>query len=426
MSKFEYPGFTYLPQHSHKPLDKKCHDVAPGIYTFVGYSSSNFSVISSQNGYILVDAGDSLSGTAEALTEISRLVPGTLQAIILTHSHPDHRSGVAAFLEGQGEELPIWGHADFGAEQAGFKGLERISALRGGKHFGAGIPDELYTPNSILPRIPGKGPGPLASPNRFASGEVTAQEIDGVKLELHAVPGETTDHLLVWLPEQKVLFSGDHIYRSFPNLSPIRGSGYRDVARWGAAVRRLLDFGAEAVVFGHNEPVKGEEIHPMLSKYAEAIEYVYKETLKGMDAGLTPDELAASIQLPPHLRGEPYLGEYYGALAWAVRSIFAALLGWFDGNASNIVPLAPLEEAERIAKLAGGVDKLVAAADEAFQDEDYRWAAKLADYLIRLDEEERAKAIKADALEALSKIVLPISAKNYLLRSALDLKSSSS
>lgn len=416
-----YPGFTYPPQHRHMAPERKRNELVPGVYAFVGYSSSNFGVIASEHGYILIDAGDDLNGAAEALREIKNLIPGGVQAVILTHSHPDHRGGAEIFLEGR-RDVPVWGHADFGAEQRAGRGLERVSAERAARQFGAGIPDADYPVNFMLPRFAGGKSGPLLSPNIFVTEDRMPVRIDGVNLELHRIPGESTDHLVVWLPERQVLFSGDHVYRSFPNIYPVRGGVYRDVEQWAKAVRRLMDFRPKAMMFGHNAVPAPDEILPMLSGYAEAIEYVYAETLKGMNQGKTPDELAASLRLPGHLRDQAYLGEFYGAVPWAVRSIYAHKLGWFDGNPTTLVPLTPLEEAERMAALAGGSGQLLRAAQNALAGRDYRWAAKLADYLLQLGETENGKAVKAAALEGLSRDILPVAGKNYLLRSVLDLR----
>lgn len=421
MDKHEYPGFSVLAVHEHAPVERVRTELAPGVYAFAGYSSSNFGVIASENGYILIDSGDDIPGVTAALEEIKMLTPGVLQAVILTHGHPDHRGGGEVFLEGR-KDVPIWGHRDFGAEQKAAGGLENICAFRAGKQFGVGIPDDKYPINFMLPRFPGGKSGPLLSPNRFVSEEKTTLSIDGAKLELHMLPGESADHVVVWLPEQKVLFSGDHIYRAFPNIYPIRGGAYRDVELWVKAVRRLLEFKPRAIMFGHNHVPSADEIAPMLCKYAEAVEYVYAETIKGMNEGKTPDELALSVRLPENLRAEPYLGEFYGAIPWAVRSIYAYKLGWFDGNATNLVPLTPLEEAERMAVMAGGKGQLLQAAQKALEQEDYRWAAKLADYLMQLEETAEVKRLKADALDGISRDLLPVAGKNYLVRSAMDLR----
>jgi uncharacterized sulfatase len=254
----------------------------------------------------------------------------------------------------------------------------------------------------------------------------TVIEVDGITLELSTTVSETADHVLVWMPEKKVLFCGDTAYGSFPNLYPLRGCMYRDVERWAASVRRLLEFDAQALLCGHVLALKGEEVRAMLEPYAEALEFVYAETIRGLNDGVGVDELAASVRLPEHLRDKPFLGEFYGSAAWTVRSIFAAKAGWFDGNPTNIVPLLPREEAERMAALAGGEDRLLEQARLALAEEDFRWAAKLADCLIVLAQNAEAKLIKADALEGISRDILPITGINYLKSCAVELRASAS
>lgn len=65
-------------------------------------------------------------------------------------------------------------------------------------------------------------------------------EIAGIKLELVAVNGETEDALYVWLPETHVLFAGDNVHKSWPNLYAIRGTMYRDIRAWADAVDMML------------------------------------------------------------------------------------------------------------------------------------------------------------------------------------------
>ena len=419
MAGHTLPGFEIPACHRHEPLERRRVALADGAWAFIGYGTSNFGAVATKEGYFLVDTGDSLAGSREAKQEISRLAPGSLRAVILTHSHPDHRAGGGAFLEGEGE-VPVYGHHAFGSEQRDGKGLDGILGLRARRQFGSSIPDSTYTANSLLPRIEGK-PGKLLCPNRAVGEGSTRLEIDGAEIELHAIPSETADHLAVWLPDRKILFCGDAAYGSFPNLYPLRGGAYRDVERWAAAVRRMAGFGAEALVCGHVTVLFGEDIAPFLDSYAEALEYVYAETLRLMDAGMGPDEIAACLRLPEHLRGLPFLGEFYGSVPWSVREIYAAKIGWFDGNPTNIVPLSPREEAERIAALAGGPVRLLEAAGQALRDGDCRWAARLADLAMALGE-EGARTIKAGALDALSREILPITGINYLRSCALELR----
>lgn len=416
-----YPGFTVSSRFRHHSLEQRRVELAEGVWAFIGYSSSNFAAVATKHGYLMIDTGDNVARVRRAREEIDDLAPGCLQGIVLTHSHPDHRCGGSVFLEGS-PSVPIWGHHAFGTEARDGRGLEKVLRRRTRRQFGFAIPSEMYTQNSMLPRFEEEIPVEPIVPNTPVQEGKTELEVDGVRLELYTIPTESADMVVVWLPERGVLFGGDTAYGSFPNLYPLRGGAYRDVERWAAGVRRLMEFPAKALLCGHNLALFGDEIHEFLDSYAQALEYVYKTTIRGMDEGMSADELAASVELPAELSNRPYLREFYGAVPWSVRAIFAAKVGWFDGNPSHVVPLAPREEAERMARLAGGMDGLMAAARTALKDKDWRWACRLADYLIILGAGREIRLLKADALEALSREILPITGVNYLRTCALELR----
>ena len=59
----------------HHPIERQRVELADGIYAFVGYSSSNFGVIHTRNGYILIDTGDDLKSVKAALQQIETPAP---------------------------------------------------------------------------------------------------------------------------------------------------------------------------------------------------------------------------------------------------------------------------------------------------------------------------------------------------------------
>jgi alkyl sulfatase BDS1-like metallo-beta-lactamase superfamily hydrolase len=142
-----------------------------------------------------------------------------------------------------------------------------------------------------------------------------------------------------------------------------------------------------------------------------------------MNRGLRPDELVEQVALPDELAQNPFLREYYGTVEWSVRTIYSYFLGWFDGNATNLFPISGTERAERIVRLAGGVDRLVREGSEAFEDEDYQWTAEVMDHVLALDPENReALSLKAGALEALAELQISANARNWYLTSAAALR----
>jgi alkyl sulfatase BDS1-like metallo-beta-lactamase superfamily hydrolase len=184
--------------------------------------------------------------------------------------------------------------------------------------------------------------------------------IDGISIELVSAIGETDDQIFVWLPDSKVICCGDNYYGCWPNLYALRGSQYRDVSAWIDTLDLILSYPAEYVLPGHTKPLIGRNnVQEVLSNFRNAMEYVLKETLNGMNKGLTADELASSIKLPKNLANLPYLGEFYGTVAWSVRSIFNGYVGWFDGNPTSLNKLPPKEYAVKMLDLIGGETKII-------------------------------------------------------------------
>lgn len=422
---------TKLLKARNAEFHKEVVKVAEGVYSAVGYRASTINMIVGDDGIIIVDAGQTPAAAKEALAEFRKVTDKPVKAIVLTHSHADHTGGTSVFAEGGDPE--IWARANFGSESRSVaeSGLT-IQRLRGARQAGARLPADKKINNGVAPAVPDNEVVSFeraysVKPNRtFAEGRQRLV-IAGVELNLVAVAGETDDALYVWLPGRRVLFSGDNFYKSWPNAYAIRGTAYRDIRSWAEANDRMLQEGAEFLVPGHTRPIIGKAaVAEALTDYRDAIRFVFDKTIEGMNKGLTPDELVSYVKLPARLAEKDYLREYYGNVEWAVRAIFDGYLGWFDGNPSNLFPLTPKDEAQRIAKLAGGEAALFEQARKAFQDGDAQWASQLCDHLLALDPTARdPKLVKADALTALAENLLTATGRNYYLTVAQELRSQS-
>ena len=228
----------------------------------------------------------------------------------------------------------------------------------------------------------------------------------------------------MWLPEKRALLPGDNVYRAFPNLYTIRGTLYRDLMDWVRSIDAMRDRRPEHLVPSHTRPVSGaERIEEILTAYRDAIQYVHDQTIRGMNQGLTPDELVARVRLPPHLRDHPFLQEFYGTVEWSVRSVFTGYLGWFDGDAATLSPAAPEERARGYAELAGGLDGLLDAAEAALEKERFAWAAELASHGFRADPgSDRAARLKAAALRAMGQRSISPNGRNFYLTQAREIE----
>lgn len=414
-----------------KAFAEQIVQVADNVYTAVGFSVSNVSMIVGDDGVVIVDTGMMLDDAGRIMTEFGKLSDKPVKAIILTHSHGDHTGGVAAFL---GDIRPqIWAHANFGSEARPLAAAGvTFQRVRGARQAGFRLPPEQRINNGIAPvRYPKKGGSVFASdkatkPTHFMKGESQTIEVAGIALELISSPGETNDHLSVWYPRAKVLFAGDNFYRSFPNLYAIRGTPNRSVRVWAESLRRLAEKDPAVLVGGHTVPVRGaKNVKQVLIDYRDAVQFIHDKTVEGMNKGLTPDELVEYARLPQRLASKDYLQPFYGHPEWGVRSVFNGYLGWFDGNPTNLFRLSPKMEAERVAKLAGGPEKLLKAAEDALGSDDNQWAAQLADHLLAIDSgNEEARQVKANALTKLARDAVNATARNYYLTVAFELRQS--
>lgn len=403
--------------------------VTEGVYTAVGYSVSAVSMIMGDNGVVIVDTGLDTISAEKVLADFRKITDMPIKAIVLTHAHGDHTGGISVFA--RDNKPQIWARSNFGSEAHPLKqaGLT-VQNVRGARQGGFKLPPEKRINNGVAkaywPKRGGAifGSDKAVKPTHLLSEDRKKIEIAGIEIELVAVNGETTDALYAWLPGKRVLFAGDNFYKSWPNLYAIRGTMYRDIRSWSNSVDMMIKEKPEYLVAGHTRPIiGGKKINEAMTNYRDAIRFVFDKTIEGMNKGMTPDELVEYVKLPAKFANKDYLRQYYGNVQWAVRQIFNAHLGWFDGNPTNLFSLSPKEEAIRMAKLAGGEDILLQKAKHAINSNDNQWAAQLADYLIALNPNAaEPKLIKAQALEALAENLLTATGRNYYLTVAQELK----
>ncbi len=395
------------------------------VFVACGYGVSTFSFVVGDSGIVAVDAGSTPGPSAEAIAELRRHSDLPLLGVVYTHGHLDHTHGATAFTE-ENPEIEIWAVKPFGTEaRALARNRCSIAVQRSFRQFGNLLPPEKKINTGVAPSVVAGNtpvdvvPEPRIRPQKRFETSATIR-LGGVTLEVSRNPGETDDQILVWFEQERVAFAGDNMYRSWPNLYAIRGTQYRDVRAWCESVDRIRALEPEHLVMGHSLPISGAaETAEALEIYSRGLWHVYNATIEGINAGKTPDELVAEVRLPDDLAAHPLLREYYGNIAWSVRAIFSGLLGWFDGNPTNLNPLHPADRARRIADLAGGAEVLLRTAAEALAGGEAQWAAELCDLLLALDfRSAQVMALKADALDELAAHMLTTTGRNYLHTSA--------
>ena len=415
-------------QRMNDEFRRNVYTVTDGVYQAVGFGIANSIMVEGDECVFIVDVMGSMETAKEVKAEFDKITSKPIEALIYTHNHADHVMGGLAFAPGG--NVDVYAHETTNYYINRFANVLRPTLrTRSSRMFGS------YLRGTGRDQMENVGLGPfvetldpnmtlgLIRPNKTFSEDLET-EICGVKVELVHAPGETNDQLFVWLPERGVLLPGDNIYKAFPNLYSIRGTLYRDVLAWVYSIDKMRALRPVHLVPSHTRSISGQElVSETLTAYRDAIQFVHDQTIRGINRGLTPDELAEVVKLPPHLAEHPYLQEYYGKVEWSVRGIFNGYLGWFDGDAAGLEPAAPDERAAGMASLAGGAERLRRAAREAVEDGQYAWAAELATHLIRLEpRSSEAREIKADALRALGQRQINSNARNYYLTQALELE----
>ena len=188
-----------------------------------------------------------------------------MHTLVNTHHHGDHTHGNYLF-----RDSTIVAHE-----------LCREAVLE------AGLPRPDNTIGMLFPNVDW-GNLELAAPTMTYQDKMTLY-VEDLKLELIFMgPAHTTNDTVVWLPDHKLLFSGDLIFNEgtpFVVMGSVAGSL--------AAIERLRALGAETIVPGHG-PVCGPELFDPTESYLKFIQQVARE---GYDAGMKPLEIARSADL---------------------------------------------------------------------------------------------------------------------------------
>lgn len=109
-----------------------------------------------------------------------------------------------------------------------------------------------------------------------------------VELRYVGNAAHTTNDVLVWLPEQSILFAGDLIFNGgtpFALMGSVAGSR--------AALDRIRELGARTIVPGHGG-VCGPDQIDLVDDY---LAFVQRTARAGINAGLTPLQLAQELDL---------------------------------------------------------------------------------------------------------------------------------
>jgi alkyl sulfatase BDS1-like metallo-beta-lactamase superfamily hydrolase len=381
-------------------MTPRVEKITEDIYLARGFALGSVQMVVTDEGIVIIDTTESRESAKEIFEKFREITTKPVRYVIYTHGHLDHVCGTPVFLQEGTEVIATKDLVDF--MKRDFKELRDFHVrCRTNQAGDLAADDSRRLPLRSLFRG-------ISAFDDLVWPTVTFDrdysfELGGKTFELYHTRGETPDHLMVWLPEERALFCGDLYYASFPNLStPMLEP--RPVKGWIESLEAMIEMGPDYLIPGHTEAIVGRaRVRDVLTSYRDAIRAVYEQTVRCINEGKTAEQAVESVRLPDALAGLPFLQEVYGRVDWSVRGIYQGLTGWYDGRGTGLAPLPPAYRAREVVALAGGADKVLARAIELQKNGEHQLACQLCDMVIDADPEDKlARVIKAGSLDTLA------------------------
>jgi len=377
--------------------------VTDGLYQIRGYDLANMSIIESDTGWILVDPLTARETASKAfLFAREHLGKKPVRAILFTHSHIDHFGGVQGILQHLSDEekanLRIIAPAGFEEEATSENiiagpAMTRRAMFMYGKRLER---DERGHVGTGLGKGPAFGTFGFAQATDLITGTGTELTVDGVPMVFQIVSGsEAPAEFTFYLPEQKAFCGAELVSRNMHNIYTLRGAKVRDARLWSSFIDEAKTLFSDAdVYFGsHHWPLWGQEnIQEFLTVQRDTYKFIHDQTVRLMNRGATPREIADQLRLPPELNQAFHNQGYYGTVSHNAKAVYQHYLGWFTANPAQLNPLPESESARRYVQMMGGADKVLEKALQEFEAasdmsategrDTYRWLAELLNHVV--------------------------------------------
>jgi len=231
-------GASEYPSHVKETLRKVAPDVYGvfGVYEQISYENrgfiSNAYFIVTEEGVVVVDALSTYKLGKELVETIREVTEAPIRFTVVTHYHTDHFYGVGALKESGSAILAHEWSYDYISQPSSqnfFEARKRI------------LREHLSGTQMIGPDIT------LTRDVDLHLGKMTFQV-------RHFCKAHTPGDLILWIPERKVLFSGDIV---FDGRIPFLGSG--NSRSWLLCLERILELDPDVLLPGHGEPMLTKE-----------------------------------------------------------------------------------------------------------------------------------------------------------------------
>jgi glyoxylase-like metal-dependent hydrolase (beta-lactamase superfamily II) len=332
-------------------------EVAPGIRAAQGYDFADLAFVSTGAGVVMIDAGTA-PGRVEAALAGAGVDADDVSHVILTHAHFDHAGGIGAL---NGPRTKVIAQAGFPSElRRQHANVMPFRSFTGdGAGFGSGDADIT--------------PAEIAVDQLIA--EQTEVSIGGTRFVLYPTSGgETSDALMVHLPDSGVLFTGDVMmpYLGAPFFAEGSPEGLLDTLKLIAGLE------PGTLVQGHTvltEVFTAQAVPGLLAALTE----LRDQSLAGIRRGLVLTDVLAAGVLPGVLRDHPAaVAPYLVIRQHFVQRLYHQHSGYWQPDGQGLEPVGAAERAAALDLLAGGnADRFAHAARTLVEGRDFALALEI-------------------------------------------------
>lgn len=390
MSTFTTLGHRMLRESRWIP-EEAAEQVTDRVWTSHGVTDSH--LVTTSAGDVVINTGFASHGARhreryeEALGR-----PLDVRAVVFTQAYYEQIGGWEAFVGPDVEVLAHRYHEETVHDQEVIEAIHGRRAMR--------VLARLIPKDGSGVRLMADAPPPVSThvddSYSFTVGER--------RFELLSVRGgEAMDCLAVWVPEERVVFTGNLVgalHGALPNLYTLRGARLRSAWRFLEGMERVRDLDAEIHVPGHGPVIVGAaRVRQELQKVIDAVRFIHDRTVEGMNAGVDMWTLMREVQLPPELELQPGRCPTH----WIVRSVWEDYVGWARmESTTELYGVPPQTVWGELIELAGGPDVLVERAQQHVTDGEPLAAIHLTDMVLSVDQRHRpALLVHLAAHEAL-------------------------
>lgn len=241
------------------------YKVKSNIFALVG-SGANAGFIRTKDGVVVVDTTYYPDELRDGLEKLGLAVEDVIQ-VILTHTHSDH--------------------------------------INGYKLLSCPIVCNQRAEKTLLKKYPGVAPTLVTFDHEYE------MRVGGVLFRLIHTPGHSPDSIIVWLPEEKVLFAGDLIFSG--TAPPIMKANFKklnEIYTW------LPTLGAEVIVPGHGAVCDNNEVQAQQNYAQSMVKFIEEQVRKGISLDAIREDKSL-----PHKPGKQHERNIDRVYKWMVEKV---------------------------------------------------------------------------------------------------------